>query len=169
MTSRLARAALLAVLVAVALAACAGSSTPPGANKQLGTFEQGGYLLLRWEEGLEIMIWHDVEGSSVAHSAGSTEDRVYAERGSARSGDGRGLEWEVQTTDGKTGQVRIGDYIYDLSAGTLFIVTTSGGTTQVRKLDRDLSAVPLNHDGILAFAENDPDLAAFLNTSPRSP
>jgi len=169
MTSRLASLALLVVLVAAAAAACTGSSTPPGANKYLGSFEHGGYLLLRWQEGLEVMLWHDVAGSAVAHSAGSTEDRVYAERGSARSADGRSFEWELQTTDGKTGQARIGRVSYDLSAGTLFIVTTSGGTTDVRQLDRDLSAVPLDHDGILAFAEKDPDLATFLNANLRSP
>jgi hypothetical protein len=161
--------ALLVILVAGAATACSGSSTPPGANKYLGSFDQGGYLFLRWQEGLEVMIWHDVAGSVVAHSAGSTEDRIYAERGSARSAEGRSFEWELQTTDGKTGQVRIGKASYDLSAGTLFIVTTSGGTTDARQLDRDLSAVPLDHDGILAFAEKDPDLAAFLNAGVPSP
>lgn len=166
---RLASLALLVLLAAAAASACTGSSTPPGANKYLGSFEQGGYLSLRWQEGLEVMIWHDIAGSVVAHSAGSTEDRVYTERGSARSADGRGFEWELQTTDGKTGQVRIGSASHDLSAGTLFIVTTDRGTTDVRQLDRDLSAVPLDHDGILAFAEKDPDLAAFLNADPRPP
>ena len=169
MTSRLTSLALLVILIAAAAAACTGSSTPPGANKYLGSFEHGGYLFLRWQEGLEVMIWHDVAGSAVAHSAGSTEDRGYAERGSARSADGRSLEWELQTKDGKTGQVRIGKASYDLSAGTLFIVTTRGGTTDVRQLDRDLSAIPLDHDGILAFAEKDTDLAAFLNADVRSP
>jgi peptidyl-Lys metalloendopeptidase len=61
--------------------------------------------------------------------------------------------------------VWIGRASYDLAAGNLFIVTTSGGTTDVRQLDRDLSAVPLDHDGILAFAEKDPDLAALLNAN----
>ena len=169
MTSRLAALALMVILIVAAATACTGRSTPPGANKYLGSFEQGGYLFLRWQEGLEVMIWHDIAGSAVAHSAGSTEDRVYAERGSAQSADGRSFEWELQTTDGKMGQVRIGSSSYDLAAGTLFIVTTSGGTTDVRQFDRDLSAVPLDHDGILAFAEKDPDLAAFLNADVRSP
>jgi hypothetical protein len=158
--------ALLAVLVATGMTACTGSSTPPGANKYLGSSEQGGYLFLRWQEGLEVMIWHDVAGSAVAHSAGSTEDRVHAERGSAGSADGRGFEWELQTTDGKTGQMRIGNDSYDLSAGAVFIVTTRGGTMDVRQLDRDLSAVPLDEVGILAYAEKDPDLTAFLNELP---
>jgi hypothetical protein len=33
-------------------------------------------------------------------------------------------------------------------------------------LQRDLSTVPLDHDGILAFARNDPELAAFLDEIP---
>ena len=169
MTGRPAGVALLIIVVAAAVAACTGSSSPPGANKYLGSLEQGGYLLLRWQEGLDVMIWHDFACSAVAHSAGSTEDRVYTERGSARSADGRSFEWELQTTDGRTGQMRIGKASYDLSAGTLFIVTTSGGTADVRQLDRDLSTVPLDHDGILAFAEKDPDLANFLNSDQRSP
>jgi hypothetical protein len=160
------RLALLAVLVATGMTACTGSSAAPGSNKYLGSFEQGGYLFLRWQEGLEVMIWHDVAGSDVAHSAGYTEDQVYAERGSARSTDGRGFEWALQTTDGKTGQMRIGNDSYDLSAGAVFIVTTGGDTMDVRQLDRDLSAVPLDHVGILAFAEKDPDMTAFLNELP---
>ena len=52
---RLASLSLLVLLAAAAAAACASSSTPPGANKYMGTFEQGGYLLLRWQEGLECL------------------------------------------------------------------------------------------------------------------
>lgn len=168
-TGRLARLALLGFLLIAGAGACAGSPTPPGADKYLGSFEQGAYVLLRWQEGLEVLIWHDVAGSSMAHSTGSTEDPIYAERGWARSADGRTFEWEIETTDGKTGQARIGGTSYDLAAGTLFIVTTSGGRTEVRKLDRDLSSVPLDHDGILAYADSDPDLAAFMSAEPRSP
>jgi hypothetical protein len=165
-TGQLARLAFLGILIAAAATACAGRSTPPGANKYLGSFEQGGFLFLRWQEGLNVLIWHDVSGSAWAHSAGSTESSVYAEQGSAQSADGRSFEWEVWTEDGRTGQVRIDDASYDLSEGTLFIVSTRGGTTEARQLARDLSGVPLDNEGILAFAESDPDLAVFLTAGP---
>jgi hypothetical protein len=155
----------LLLAVAGAVAACTGSSTPPGANKYLGTFEGGGYLFLRWEEGLEVMLWHDMTGSAAAQSAGSTDDRVTIELGSARSADGRSLEWELRTTDGKRGELQIGGATYEVAGGSVFLVTTRGGTTEVRQLDRDLSSVPLSQEGILAFAENDPDLAAFISSS----
>ena len=163
---RVAHLALLFVLVATLIAACGGSSTPPGANKAMGSVAQGGYLFLRWSEGLEVMIWHDLSGEGTGHSAGFTAGPLSIERGSARSADGRSLAWEVQTRDGTMGEVHIGGGRYGLEAGNLFLVTTPGGTTAVSQLQRDLSAVPLDHDGILAFARNDPDLAAFLDEIP---
>jgi hypothetical protein len=158
--------ALLVVLVTTGMAACGSSSTPPGASKALGSVAQGGYLFLRWQEGLEVMIWHDLSGEGTGHSAGFAAGRLYIERGAARAADGRSLAWEVQTRDGTTGEVQIGGGRYGLEAGNLFLVTTRGGTTAVRQLHRDLSAVPLDHDGILAFARNDSDLAAFLDEIP---
>jgi hypothetical protein len=163
---RVAHLALLVVLVTTGMAACGSSSAPPGANKALGSVAQGGYLFLRWQEGLEVMIWHDLSGEGTAASAGFATGRLYSERGAARSADGRSLAWEVQTRDGTMGEVHIGGGRYDLAAGTLFIVTTQDGPMAVRQLHRDLSAVPLDHDGILAFARNDPDLAAFLDEIP---
>jgi hypothetical protein len=162
----LAGLALVTVLVIGAAIACSGNTTPPGPDKALGSFERGGYLFMRWQEGLEVMIWHDLAGEGTAHSAGSVSGRWYVERGSAHSADGRSLTWEVQTVDGKTGEVQIAGGGYDPAAGTLFLVTTQGGTTAVSQLQRDLSAVPLEHDAILTFARNDPALAAFLNEAP---
>ena len=160
------RLALLIALLATGIAACGGGSTPPVADKALGSVPQGGYLFLRWPEGLEVMIWHDLAGEGTGHSAGSVAGRLYIERGSARSVDGRSLGWEVQTVDGTMGEVHIGGDRYDLEAGRLFLVTTRGGTTAVRQVQRDLSAVPLDHEGILAFARSDPDMAAFLDQIP---
>jgi hypothetical protein len=157
---------LLVVLVTTGIVACGRSSTPAGADKTLGSVAQGGYLFLRWQEGLEVMIWHDLSGEGTGHSAGFAAGWLYIERGSVRSADGRSLAWEVQVRDGKIGEVQIGGGRYGLEAGNLFLVTTQGGTTAVRQLHRDLSAVPLDHDGILALAMNDPDLAAFLDEIP---
>ncbi|MGD8516031.1 MAG: hypothetical protein PVG54_03600 [Anaerolineae bacterium] len=160
------RLTLLLVVVAGVTAACSRSATPPGANKALGSSAQGGYLLLRWQEGLEVMIWHDLTGEGTAHSSGSVTGPFYIERGSARAADGRSLTWEVQTKDGTSGEAHIAAGRYDLAAGNLFLVTTREGATAVRQLSRDLSAVPLEHEAILAFARNDPDVVAFLDEIP---
>jgi hypothetical protein len=166
MAVRLTRLALLVVVVTIVVVACGRSSSPPGASKAMGSAERGGYLFLRWQEGLEVMIWHDLTGEGTGHSAGSATGGQYIERGSASIADGRGLTWEVQTVDGTTGEIQISGTRYDLAAGNVFLVTTREGATAVRQLQRDLSAVPLDHDGILAFARNDPELSAFLDEIP---
>jgi hypothetical protein len=160
------RFALLFILVTGAAAACSSGASPPGASKALGSVAQGGYLFLRWQEGLEVMIWHDLAGEGSADSSGFATGTFYIERGSALSRDGRSLAWEVQTRDGKLGEVQIEGLHYDLAAGGLFLVTTQGGTSTIKQLSRDLSDVPLNHEGILAFAGTDPELTAFLNEVP---
>jgi hypothetical protein len=165
-TIRLTCPVLLVALLAIAVVACGGRSTPPGAQKALGTCDQGGYLFLRLQEGLQVLLWHDLAGEAAARSTGFPSGHFYIERGSARAAGGTSLTWEVQTTDGRLGEAQIGGVRYDLAAGTLFLVTTRGGATKVTQLSRDLSAVPLDHNGILAFARKDPDLAAFLDEMP---
>ena len=90
-----ARLAVWVALVPAMVAACADVVTPPGADKAMGSCVQGGCLLLRWQEGLEVMIWHDLAGEGTGHSAGSNAGRLYIERGSVRSADGRNLAWEL--------------------------------------------------------------------------
>jgi hypothetical protein len=161
--------ALLVALLVVAAGACSRAVSPPGPNKAMGNGVQGGYLFLRWQEGLEVMIWHDLSGEGTGHSAGFTAGWLYIERGAARSADGNSLAWEVQTRDGTTGEAHIAGGRYGLEAGNLFLVAARGGTTAVRQLLRDLSGVALDHEGILAFARTDPDLAAFLDEIPPAP
>lgn len=161
--------ALLLVLLTTALAACGSSSTPPGASKALGSVAQLGYVFVRWQEGLEAMIWHDLGGEGTVSSEGSAADGLYIERGSAHSFDGPSLTWQIQTADGATGEMEIGGVRYDLANGTLFVVNTREGIPAVRQLARDLSAVPLEDEGVLAFALNDPDLAAFLSVIRTAP
>ncbi|MFN2291581.1 MAG: hypothetical protein ACK2UC_10360, partial [Anaerolineae bacterium] len=99
------RLAVLAVLLVMGLVACSSHSTPPGPDKALGTTAQGGYLFLRWQEGLEVMIWHDLAGEGATQSAGHSAGRLYIERGAAYSADGRNLTWEAQTASGKMGEL----------------------------------------------------------------
>ncbi|MBN1660311.1 MAG: hypothetical protein JXA93_18075, partial [Anaerolineae bacterium] len=163
---RLVRVVLLAIVIEATIVACSHSAIPPGANKVLGSVEQGGYLFLRWQEGLTVMIWHDLAGESTADSAGSPAGQVYVERGSAFAHDGRSFDWMLQTADGRTGEIRIGSDRYDLAAGTLFLVTTRDGALRVRQLAHDLSGVAPNDGAVRAFGHADPDVAAFLDANP---
>jgi len=144
-------------------------STPPGANMAGGGLGQARYVFLQWKEGLEIMIWHDVlGGSGEGKGSGSTTDPIYRYQGYAESSDGRRFDWEVQTADGKTALFKIDDTRYDLADGRLFLVTTRGGRTEVRQLDRDLSGVQPDWESIVVFAKSDPDVAEFAGVTPDS-
>jgi hypothetical protein len=157
----------LAALFAVTLSGCA-KSTPPGANAASGGLGQARYVFLQWEEGLSLMIWHDVLGSGGGQGSGSTTDPIYRYRGYAESLDGRRFDWEVQTADGKTAQFKIDHTDYDLSDGHLFIVTTKNGKTDVKQLHRDLASVQPNQASCVAFAKSDPDVARFIGDIPSS-
>jgi hypothetical protein len=158
--------ASLAALLVVPLSACSPGSTPPGPYAAYGTVGQVGYVYYRWKEGLALMIWHDIAGSSMSSGSGSTTDPVYRLHGYAESQDGRRLDWELQTSDGMTAQFEIDNTSYDLLDGALFIITTQGGETDVRQLERDLSDVQTNHESCLAFARSDPDLVKFIGDTP---
>jgi hypothetical protein len=153
---------LTLVVLTLALDGCGSRSTPPGPDVASGTFEGRSYVFMRWQEGLRLMIWHDIIDSVVSEGSGATDDPVYTYRGYATASDGAGFDWEVRTADGQTAQFMIDGTIYDLSEGRLFIVTTQGGVTRVSQLQRDLSGVQPNYDSIAAFAREDPDVSRFI-------
>jgi hypothetical protein len=143
-----------------------GRPAPPGADAAAGTVGGGGYVLLRWEEGLAVMIWYDISASS--RGSGTTVGPVYRYRGYTGSPGGHRFDWEVQTADGETALFDIDGTRYDLTRGRLFIFRMQDDRTQIRQLDRDVSSVETDRGSIVAFAESDPDLASFINSAPGS-
>ncbi|HJZ58808.1 MAG TPA: hypothetical protein VKE74_27950 [Gemmataceae bacterium] len=51
---------------------------------------------------------------------------------------------------------------YDLAKGTLFLVRTKGGKTEVEQLSRDLSAVQPEPESCKTFAQKDPAVSQLL-------
>jgi hypothetical protein len=161
---------ILIALVALFLSlgsGCAPHSTPDGADVVAGVFEQAGFEFLHWEErGLAIMIWHDFLGDSGSSSTlGGTlpADAGYKIRGYAEDRDGQRFDWEMHVQDGQTVQFWIDGTAYPLSDGALFIVTHTGGTTDVIQRKRDLSHVQPDARSCVAFAQSDPDLARLIS------
>ncbi|UCC87111.1 MAG: hypothetical protein JSV81_20030 [Anaerolineales bacterium] len=160
---------LLIALLLATFSACSPKSTPPGPDTTAGAIEQAGYAFYRWEEGLALMIWHDAIAAYMSSGSGSTASPVYELKSYAETQDGRRVDWELQTSDGKTAQFMIDNTGYDLSKGTLFIITTKNDQTEVRQLFRNLSDVQPNRESCLAFARSDPDLASFINDTTTQP
>lgn len=150
----------LAIGLLLAVSGCS-RTTPPGPDTAYGQFEGAGYLFYRWEQGLRLMIWHDAT-SATSSGSGSTSDPVYRVEGQAVYADGSTLSWTIETKDGQSAQFTLNGTGYDLSVGTLFLVSTRGGSPQVEQLHRDLSGVQPDQESILAFAQNDPDVTRFV-------
>ncbi len=147
----------------VMAAGCSPAVTPPGANVAYGQLNQAGYTLLRWPQGLDILVWHDLAGASWCRGSGSTSDPTYRLHCHAESVDGRSADWEVQTQNGQTAQFSINGYAYDLTRGRLFLIRTGEQQTGVVQLQRNLSGAQVeDRQSIEAFARADPDISAFI-------
>jgi len=108
------------------------------------------------------MIWYDITENVWSEGSGSTSDPVHHQRGYAIASDGRRVEWQLETTDGKRATFRMQGQQYDLAKGRLFLVTTRGEGVQVEQLNRDLSTINPTVEGCEAFARRDPDVSRFI-------
>lgn len=154
----------LALALLLSISGCR-KTTPPGANVVSGKMGDTAYTFLHWKEGLRVMLWFDRTDEVWSAGSGSTEDTVHKMEGYASSAEGRRVEWQLETADGKTAAFRLDGQPYDLARGALFLVTTTGPSTQVRQLDRDLSAVQPTNAGCEAFSETDPDVSLFIRST----
>ena len=152
----------LLFIALVVLTACQIRATPPGPDTHLGVVDETGYTLFHWDEGLRIFIWDDLREGGWVSSGGSTEDAVYRLEGLAEAPDGRSYRYILGTEDGQTASLTIADETFDVQQGRLFIVRTKRGAIEVEQLQRDLSTIPLSHDGIGAFGRADSAVAAFI-------
>jgi len=139
-------------------------STAPGADIAGGVFEESSFTFMKWEEGLTLMIWYEALASSNNHGSSSTESSVYTLDGYTESEDGIRVEWNLETSDGKTAEFAIDNTNYDLSEGSLFIISGTIDAPTVMQLNHDLSGVRPNHDSCVAFGKRDPDVASFIES-----
>lgn len=145
------------------LIGCSAKSTPPGANSIGGSVDGANYSYHYWDEGLAILIWHDFSyGAEGCSGTGSTEDPVYRLECSVEAQDGRRFEWEVHSSDGQTGDMWINGESYNLSQGTLFLVSSQGDDVKVNQLQRDFSELEATNEAIAGMAQSDPDVANFV-------
>jgi hypothetical protein len=155
-----------AVLVALAImSGCQPSSPSPLKSPKRWDTKVGGSTLslIRWPDGPTVMICTDIDGGNSYGGARSAGPPWIEEiEGSLTSRDGRKVVWRMETTDGRSFKCQVNAKDYDLAKGTLFLVKTKGGATEVEQLSRDLSAVQLEAESCKNFAENDPAVSKLL-------
>src|SRR5262249_415994 len=101
-----------------------------------------------WNDGrLAFLIVTDFAGSGRERSRGKG---VGAEKyeGQQKAGDGRKVEWQCETADGKTGTMTINGSSYELANGSMFLVSTRGGKAEFRQVKRDLLKVQPDQDSV---------------------
>jgi hypothetical protein len=117
-----------------------------------------------WSDGRTVVaVWTDASGGSstlVPRAATRAEGFVY--EGHHRGPDGRHVDCRCSTPDGRTGAVTINDKTFDLAHGALFLVSTQGGRTEVRQLQRDTSK--LAPEGLKDLARNDQEILDFFSS-----
>ena len=97
----------LATILFWGIFACSPSSTPPGPDMAAGVYIDAAYEFFHWEEGLNVMIWHNAISSSSCNSSGSTDDPVHTVECNAASPKNHQFDWQIKTVDGLTGEFTI--------------------------------------------------------------
>ncbi|NQT74187.1 MAG: hypothetical protein HQ553_15695 [Chloroflexi bacterium] len=162
----LTRVFALPLLIIVLMSTFVGcsKSTAPGADMAGGVFEESSFTFMKWKEGLTLMIWYEALASSNSHGSSSTESSVYKLEGYTESEDGIRIEWNLETSDGKTAEFAIDNTSYDLSEGSLFIIGTTIETPTVMQLNHDLSGIQPVYESCVAFGKSDPDVVSFIES-----
>jgi hypothetical protein len=154
-------------LVVVGLALVSGCSTrqPPPPAGLTAAIGNGTMVFYRWQAGPAVMICCDIQvgaGGSGENVNFAGNVYVIKKHGFAAARDGRRVDWELQTTDGRTVTCRLDGKEYDLAKGTLFLVKTQGGKREVEQVTRDLSAVQPTTESFKDFARKDPAVSKLI-------
>jgi len=155
---------LIAIQTILISAGCSPSpvSTPPAPDMAGGVYVHVAYEFFHWQEGLDVMIWYDAAQSSSCDSSGSTSAKTHAVQCQAISDTGQDLDWQIETSDGLTGEFTLNNDRYNLTEGNVFVVSTVQDPIDIRQFQRDLSTVKPESENIIQFGLNDPDIAEFI-------
>lgn len=157
---------LLTGFLGLATVSCFRSTTPPAPGIAGGVYEYSGYEYFHWQEGLDILVWHDAVASSGCDSSGSTSSETHLVQCQAMSKDGYEFFWQIGTNDGRTAEFSINNQSFDLADGTIFLVTTADGVMDIQQLQRDLSDIDHTNDqSITQFGQADPDISQFIQST----
>ncbi|MBK8903874.1 MAG: hypothetical protein IPM53_22020 [Anaerolineaceae bacterium] len=156
---------LYLLLLSLSLTSCFRATTPPGPNMAGGGYENVKYDYFDWQEGLNVMIWHEGVTTSGCNSSGSTSSDTHLVQCQATTQSGIEYTWEVATKDGRSAEFTLDGQPYDLADGNLFLITLTNGILDVQQLQRDLSDVDTTHDSITQFGLADPDIRHFIETA----
>jgi hypothetical protein len=121
-----------------------------------------------WDGELVFAVWADVRASAGGSQQTATGQAYF---GAFPTADGRQLEYRGETTDGRTGEVvfhtkdqRTNATVlsgrYDLSEGSLFLVSVGGKQPRVLQLKHDIRKA--ESENFQKLAETDAEIGKFF-------
>lgn len=111
------------------------------------------------------MLWHTSVPDSTCDSSSDTSVDITLVQCQLRTADGFEFAWQINTEDGRTAEFMLDGQPYDLADGNLFLITIENGVLDVQQMERDLSGVAANHDGVTQFGLADPDISQFIEAA----
>ena len=150
------------VFLGLGLIGCSPAQLLPNPEIVSGVYVQSGFMYYRWEEGLQLMIWHD--GVNHLNCSSSTNGQYEVDCTGESSGN-HAVTWRLETKDGKTAKFAIGGKPFDLSAGNLFVIQSSSGDLEIKQVPRDFSDVQADAASVTEYGLSDPDILPLIQTS----
>lgn len=119
------------------------------------------HLMVGEEPGLHLILWSDDGSFSGASGASKKEGGYFS--GSSNLANGRKLEISAKTDDGKQGKVKIGKETFDITKGSLFLISTQGTSPRVKRLTLNENEFPkkVQPDALMEYAKTHQKVMSF--------
>jgi len=163
-----------AIAVAVGVAGCGHSSSGSASSGMWGTgkadevagIDAGSLSVARYEvDGNEVRfaVWSDYTGGSGIH--GSSHDSGWMVEGTVgcHSDQEHPAPFNCRSSDGASATMNIAGEDYELSDGSLFLVSTQEERPKVAQLQFDINAIPADLKLISEFARSQKEISNFFS------
>jgi hypothetical protein len=150
--------------------ACSTQKTPPGASIVSGIIlETNVYVsLLKWDEGLQVVLV-DSQTSHISHGKGSSSNPVFKQTGTAKSEGTIGYDWEIETADGKSAEIKIAGQSFEAAKGTFFVVDEDGGKVDVKQYKFSVPQSTNSSKRLIQVITEDLNIKKWIATLQKTP
>jgi len=110
--------------------------------------------------GVPFVVWSDLPNGRSGSGGGRAGGASYS--GSHRATDGRRIEFHAETTDGKTGTITIAGGRYNLTEGSLFLISTQRDLPDVAQVAVDTTDFPKDKARLIELAASTDAIRTFF-------
>lgn len=111
-------------------------------------------------QGVPFVIWSDLADGNSGSGSGKAGRAEF--RGQHRGRDGRKIEFHAVTTDGTSGTLKVAGLAYDLSKGSLLLISTRADPPRIVQIECDHGAFPRSREDLIRFAKSREEIRKFF-------